>query len=192
MIPPTIETERLTLRPFTESDIAPLVEAVISNPDVMNTLPSGPQKTSQQIQCAKKYIDDYSSSWPKYGYGGWAVCSRDGTLAISGKLLGFCGFELGHLEGFDAEIGFGFRNSVWGRGVGYEAALASVNWFFTEGNFSNFYACFFPGNNGSKRILEKLGMTFYGEEDLWDSVEKGIGRLPVYDLGHKSYFANRG
>ena len=47
MKPPIIETERLTLRPFTEADIGPLIEAAINNPDVMETLPSGPQKTSQ-------------------------------------------------------------------------------------------------------------------------------------------------
>jgi hypothetical protein len=44
---------------------------------------------------------------------------------------------------------------------------------------------------GSKRILEKLGMIHADDKDLWDSVKKGIGLLPVYVLSNERYLAVR-
>jgi RimJ/RimL family protein N-acetyltransferase len=184
---PTLETERLTLRPFQDADVEPFVDAVFSNLNVMKTLPQDPQTFEEQTACAKQYIDTYTSEWPEHGYGGWAVFSRSNAITPKSILLGFCGFELGKRDGGIAEIGFGYSQSCWGKGVGYEAALAAVDWFFGQGGFEEFYACYDPINVGSKRILEKLGMVHVGDEDLWDSVEKGLGLIPVYVLARDKY-----
>lgn len=186
---PLIETDRLTLRPFRDSDVAPFVAAVFSDPEVMKTLPQNPMTPDERTACAKHYIETYVSEWPAHGYGGWAVCARSDAIAPGEPLLGFCGFELGRRAGGLAELGFGYARSCWGRGIGHEAASAAVDWFFRRGEFGEFYACFDPINVGSKRILEKLGMTHAGDEDLWDSVKKGIGLLPVYVLSRERYLA---
>jgi len=188
---PLIETDRLTLRPFRDNDVVPFVAALFSNPEVMKTLPQDPKTPEEQTACAKHYIETYVSEWPAHGYGGWAVCARSDAVAPKESLLGFCGFERGRRDGGLAELGFGHAQSCWGGGIGYEAASAAVDWFFRHGNFSEFYACFDPNNVSSKRILEKLGMTYAGDEDLWDSVKKGIGLLPVYVLSRKRYLAVR-
>ena len=86
-----------------------------------------------------------------------------------------------------AEIGFGYSQACWGKGVGFEAASVAVDWFFRKGKFEAFYACYNPINVGSKRILEKLGMIYSGDEDLWDSVKQGIGLVPVYELSREQY-----
>jgi RimJ/RimL family protein N-acetyltransferase len=104
--------------------------------------------------------------------------------------LGFCGFELGEREGELPELGFGYSETCWGIGVGYEAAIAAVDWFFRRGKFKEFYACTDSFNTGSLRILEKLGMRYHGDEDLWDSVAKGEGLVPVYLLDREVYLTN--
>ena len=37
--------------------------------------------------------------------GGWAVCSNSQAIAPMGELLGFCGFEPGHIDGCRLELG---------------------------------------------------------------------------------------
>jgi len=191
MLAPVIETERLTLRPFHDGDVKPFVDAVFSNPKVMATLTHNPRTPEEQASCAREYIDSYTSAWPEYGYGGWVVCSRSNALASKNTLLGFCGFDLGKREGKLPELGYGYSESCWGVGVGYEAAIAVVDWFFRRGKFKEFYACTDSFNTGSIRILEKLGMRYHGAEDLWDSVAKGEGLVPVYLLDREMYLTDK-
>ncbi len=67
---PTLETERLVLRPFTDGDIELLVDSVFSDPDVMKTLPGDTETPEEQAECAKHYTDAYTAAWPEHGYGG--------------------------------------------------------------------------------------------------------------------------
>ena len=110
--------------------------------------------------------------WAGAGYGGWAVCSRTSKLAAPGALLGLCGFEFGQLDG--------------------EAAAVCVDWYFREGGHDRFFACFVPSNTRSKLILEKIGLVHSRHEDLWNSVEIGLGLLPVYTLDRETYLNSRG
>jgi RimJ/RimL family protein N-acetyltransferase len=90
---PLIETDRLTLRPFRDNDVAPFVAALFSNPKVMKTLPQDPKTPDERTACAKHYIETYVSEWPVHGYGGWAVCARSDAIAPGEPLLGYCRFE---------------------------------------------------------------------------------------------------
>ncbi|MFT5375725.1 MAG: RimJ/RimL family protein N-acetyltransferase [Candidatus Latescibacterota bacterium] len=60
---PTLKTERLTLRQFTEDDVNEFVDAVFSNPNVMATLPGSSQTPEEQAECALRYIDFLTSPW---------------------------------------------------------------------------------------------------------------------------------
>ena len=78
---PTLETERLTLRPFADSDVDALVREILSDPEVLAALPENPGSPEEQLECAKKeYIDGFSDPWTSDDYGGWAVCSSCGSL----------------------------------------------------------------------------------------------------------------
>jgi RimJ/RimL family protein N-acetyltransferase len=197
---PVLETERLTLRPFSRTDVDGLVRELMSDPEVMASLPQDPRTAEEQVACAEQYIATYSAPWAVTGYGGWVVCSRTSEFAVpagefavpAGTLLGFCGFEPGQLDGEGAELGFGYGKGYWGKGIGSEAAAAAVEWYFISGGHERFYACFDPWNNGSKSILQKIGMTHSRDEDLWGSVDTGIGLLPVYTLDRQRYLTSRG
>ena len=188
---PTLTTERLILRAFSDDDKEAFVEAVFSNPEVMATLPHNPKTVQEQTSCAKEYIQSYTSPWSEHGYGGWAVCLQSESISTKSTFLGFCGFDLGERDGGLPEFGYGYSQSCWGKGFGYEAASAAVEWFFRQGEFKAFYACVDSFNKGSIHILEKLGMQYQGDEDLWDSVAKGEGLLPVYLLDRDMYLSNK-
>ena len=58
------------------------------------------------------------------------------------------------------EIGYGIGSAHWGRGYGTEAVRRFLRHLFEERGLRTVYASFFPGNDGSRRIMEKCGMTF--------------------------------
>ena len=180
--PPTLETPRLTLRGFVDADVDAMTRVIMADPDVMATLPEDPQTPEAQRACAVHYIGIYTVPWHDHGWGGWAVCARDAALATPGTLIGFCGLEAGQLEGEGPELGYGFGKAFWGKGLASEAAGASVDWIATHTDLASFYACIEPKNRASGRILEKVGMVYVRDEDIWDSVKLGIGLIPLYVL----------
>ena len=114
---PTLETERLTLRPFVETDVDALVREILSDKEVLATLPEAPDTLVEQRICAKEeYINGFSEPWANHDYGGWAICSRSIELAPQGMLLGFCGFTPGQVEGEGAELTYGYGKAHWGKG----------------------------------------------------------------------------
>ena len=185
--PPTLSTGRLILRPFVPEDVDDLWRTIMHDPEVMATLSLQPQTLAEEQACAAQYIDCYSEPCAQKGYGGWAVTARTDDLAPTGTLLGFCGFERGQIEGEGAEIGYGYGQAYWGKGLGLEAASHATAWYFGAGGHDRFYACYDPGNEGSKRILETIGLTYSRHLDLWGSVARGLGKLPVLTINREDW-----
>ncbi|MBT4889582.1 MAG: GNAT family N-acetyltransferase [Rhodospirillales bacterium] len=185
---PILETERLILRPFTGDDVDSMIREILSDPDVMVTLPEAPANHEEQRKMAQTdYIDGYSQLWVTESYGGWAVCSGVDELATPGMLLGFCGFSPSQLGDEDAELAFGYGKAHWGKGIGFEAANASVDWYFQNPNHNCMDVCHYAGNAGSKKIIENLGFKYIEDKDLWGSVEHGRGLMPTYILDRRTY-----
>ena len=184
---PTVETERLIVRPFSASDVDEFVSELTSEPDVMKNLAEECETPTEQRDCATLYIEGYSSLWKSYHYGGWAVCARTSDVAKPGKLLGYVGFAPGGLEDAGAELAYAYGRSFWGKGIGTEAARACLKWFFTAGGYDRCYVCHHSRNDSSRRIIEKLGFVYSRDEDLWGSLEKGHGLLPTYLLDRATY-----
>lgn len=120
-------------------------------------------------------------------YGFWAALARE-----SGAFLGW--FHLRPLTSRgDAvpELGYRLRRAVWGRGYGTEVARALVERAFREYGVQRVFASTDVANVGSRRVLEKCGLTVvrhfvydadgYGTEPdategVADSVEYAITR----------------
>ena len=191
---PILETPRLTLRGFVDADVDAMTRGIMADPDVMATLPEDPQTPDEQRACATHYIEEYTVPWRAHGWGGWAVCARDSALAEPGTLIGFCGLEAGQLEGEGPELGYGYGKTYWGKGVASEAAFACVDWIAMHSGLASIYACIDPVNRASGRILERAGLVYARDEDLWNSVKLGLGLIPVYLLdcaAHRKSIAAR-
>jgi len=58
------------------------------------------------------------------------------------------------------EIGYGIGSSHWGRGYVTEASERFLRFLFDEKGMNKVCASFFTGNDASRRVMEKCGMTF--------------------------------
>ena len=66
------------------------------------------------------------------------------------------------------EIGYGIGSPYWNQGYATEAVRRFIQYCFDEKGFQTVYASFFTGNDASRRIMEKCGMTYshFSEKEL--------------------------
>ena len=189
----TLRTKRLTLRPLAKSDRDALVAAVMSDRDVMEWLPGADEVSTAlgQRLVAAQYLKEFISPWKKLGFGVWAICSSAVDLGRQGDFLGYCGFIAGQIEGAGPEMAYALGRPMWGKGVATEAAIACLDWIFSNPDISCVYAVVDNGNKASRSVLEKVGMKPEKDVDLYDSVAKGEGLLPFYALQREAYLRKR-
>lgn len=114
-MPPTLHTERLTLRPFAETDLDAYA-AMCADEEVMRHIGSG-GAVGRDI--AWRQMALFAGHWVLRGYGMWAV-----EESASGALVGRAGFL--NPEGWPAnELGWLLARPFWGRGYAHEASLAA-------------------------------------------------------------------
>jgi RimJ/RimL family protein N-acetyltransferase len=118
---PTLETERLLLRPLTEADVGPL-HAIMQDADVMRYIGDRRIPTLQETW---RGVAGWIGHWALRGYGLWAVEER-----ASGALIGRIGL-INPVDWPGPEVGYMIGKPWWGRGYATEAARAALDWGFT-------------------------------------------------------------
>lgn len=160
------ETERLFLRKLSEADLDS-VSAMRADPDVMRYIRE-PQKRDEALN----WINLVSSRWEgeKIGF-----CSL--ILKETDQFVGWCGlWQLKETD--EIEVGYALFKEFWGRGLALEASEPFLGYGFTDLNLPKIVACANPNNTGSRRVMEKLGMTFdhigqyYGRDLVHYSITK--------------------
>jgi ribosomal-protein-alanine N-acetyltransferase len=153
-------TPRLRLRPFTEAD-APAHLALYQDPEVTRQLGGGPFLDDQIAVRSRRAIDKFVRQWAEKGFGVFAVEDR-----ATGRFLGQCGLntidELGEIE-----VLYAFERAAWGRGLATEAAGAAVAYGFDEARLPRIVAVTRPEHTRSRAVLEKLGMRYERDVDVF-------------------------
>jgi len=88
-------------------------------------------------------------------------------LKENGKLIGDCALEQMEEEGA-AELGYDFRSDFWNQGYASEAALAVRDYAFDILQLPQLISLIRLGNLVSRRVAEKVGMTFAEEFTRYD------------------------
>lgn len=152
----TLETARLLMRPFTMED-QPILRSIFMDSEVMTY--SDGVKTDAQI---KEWLAEALLQLYPVGYGPMAVIHKENNA-----FLGYCGLFL--LPGVDQndgiEIGFRLCKSAWGKGYATEAALAIKGYAISGLGVKRLICLIDPGNLGSIRVAQKLGMIY--EKEAW-------------------------
>jgi len=150
---PTIETERLILRPFAPAD-APAVYELVKEWDVASTTLNIPHPYEPAM--ADSWIRSHTIS----------AAAGDGfTLALTERaddaLVGSIGLRLSppHDRG---ELGYWVGRPWWGRGYITEAAAAVMKHGFEVLGLNRIEAHHLSRNPASGRVMQKLGMTWEG------------------------------
>ena len=150
---PTLETERLVLRPFALSD-APRVQELAGDPAIADTT----------LNIPHPYKDGMAEEWiathqPKYATGeqvGLAITEKESKL-----LIGAIGLNL-EQRFRRAELGFWIGREFWNRGYCTEAAWAVIEYGFRQLSLNRIHAHHFGRNPASGRVMEKIGMSHEG------------------------------
>ena len=150
-----LETSRLILRPWKETDAENLYEQA-RNP-LVGPIAGWPIHTS--VENSRQIIRD--------------VLSADGTYAITlkggDKAIGSIGLMIGNNSDLgigddEAEIGYWIGEPYWGKGLIPEAVLELMKFAFDELDLNTLWCGYFDGNDRSKRVLEKCGFHFHHTE----------------------------
>jgi len=67
------------------------------------------------------------------------------------------------METVDTERLYAFAKPYWGQGLATEGARASLHYGFAGRGLDQIIAAAFIDNVASRRVLEKIGMTYTGE-----------------------------
>lgn len=152
---PTLETERLILRKFTENDMEALF-LILKDEEVNQFLPWYPVKTMEETE--KFYEERYASIYAQpQGYA-YAICLKKNNLPI-----GYIKVDLEDHHDF----GYGLRKDFWHQGLVTEAGKAVVEQVKKDG-LPYITATHDRNNPRSGKVMQKLGMTYrYSYEEQW-------------------------
>ncbi len=171
-----METERLVIDRLTEGD----------REDYFNNI-------SHDKKVLETFICRYAESLDEFDFAPYL--GNESLFAIrlkeTGRLIGII-LYFDEKDG-ECEIGYGLGSGYWGMGYAAEAAKRFIRYLFDEKGMHTVCASFFTGNEASRRVMEKCGMTFsrFSEKELeylgverdltYYSVSRGAeGRPKVY------------
>ncbi|MEV6864350.1 GNAT family N-acetyltransferase [Streptosporangium subroseum] len=163
-----LETDRLTLRRFTEVDEDNLVE-LDGDPAVMRFLTGGRPTPRDEIR--SRVLPAFLGYYGRFeGFGFWAAEEKS-----TGRFLGWFHFRPRLDEPRDGEIELGYRlhASAWGKGYATEGSRALIGKGFTELGVERVFAGTMAVNLGSRRVMEKCGLTLVRtfHQDWPDAIE---------------------
>ena len=150
-----LETSRLILRPWRETDAESLYEYA-KDPRI-GPIAGWPVHTS--IENSLQIIQDILICDETY-----AVTIKDDDVAV-----GSIGLMIGdksnlNIGANEAEIGFWIGVPFWGQGFIPEAVTRIMQYAFESLDISTIWCGYFDGNEKSKRVNEKCGFRFHHTE----------------------------
>src|SRR5689334_25110664 len=149
--PPTIETDRLVLRPVTEADVD-AVFAACSNPNLTRfTLFEAHQSRDDTLGFVRDYV---AASYAEMVPDPFAVTLKHDA---DPRMVGAVGCRWASRNDRTMEMGYWIAEHLWGRGIAAEACRAVVRFVFASYPAERVQARVIAGNPASVRVLEKAG-----------------------------------
>ena len=146
-----LETERLILRQLTTNDAEFILE-LVNEPSFIQNIGDRHVRTLEDA-CAY-IINGPVKSYEKNGFGLWAI-----VLKESNEEIGMCGLiKRDNLE--DVDIGYALLPRFWSQGYAVEAARAMKEYARDMVGLKRLVAIVDPANEGSIRVLEKIGLRY--------------------------------
>ena len=143
-----IETARLTLRDFVQSDFD-AIYAYSSDPKVTKYLFFGPRDSDSTADYLEGLLASQVES-PRLRF----------ELAVqetaSGRVIGAC--DLSYIEGNVVDLGYMLGLADWGKGYATEIALALIDAAFSDLRAERVISTVDVNNRASIHVLEKVGM----------------------------------
>lgn len=176
-IGPTLETDRLILRPPAADDLDAWA-AFSADPEATRFI-SGVQTRAM----AWRGLCVMAGSWVVNGFGMFSVVERD-----SGRWVGRIGPW--QPEGWPGtEVGWGLAREAWGRGYAVEAAAAAIGWAFDTLGWTDVIHAIDSANRPSQRVAERLGSRILGRAVMPDPLNVPVD---IWGQSREEWRARRG
>lgn len=153
-----LRTERLLLRPWRPSDREPFA-ALNADPVVMEHFPAPLTR-----EASDGLVDRIEAAFVEHGWGLWAT-----EVPGASDFIGFIGLSI---PAFDAsftpcvEVGWRLAKEHWGHGYAPEGAVEALRFAFDEIELDEVLSFTYVGNDKSRRVMEKIGMTHDPADDF--------------------------
>lgn len=152
---PTLETDRLILRKFTENDIEALF-LILKDEEVNRFLPWFPLKNMEEAR--KFYEERYAAEYAQPQSYAYAICLKDDNFPV-----GYVKVDME--EPYD--FGYGLRKEYWHRSIVSEAGKAVVELVKKDG-LPYITATHDKNNPRSGMVMQACGMKYcYTYQELW-------------------------
>lgn len=157
--PPTLETERLRLRPLVAED-ADALHRIQSDPEHMRYYPH-PFSSDETDAWITRVVERYERD----GFGLLAVDDRE-----TGEFLGNVGPMVQLVDEIDeVELGWSITPARSRQGIATEAAIACRDWVFDVVGADHVISMILPANEPSRGVARNLGMTVW-KQTIFGSV----------------------
>jgi RimJ/RimL family protein N-acetyltransferase len=150
---PTLETQRLILRPLVLAD-APAVQHLAGSREVARMTIAIPHPYEEGM--AEQWIATHEEQFLNTKGVHFAV-----TLREQQALCGVVGLEI-DAPNNNAMIGYWLGVPYWGKGYCTEAARAVIGYGFESLGLHRIHSYHFGSNPASGRVMQKLGMEYEG------------------------------
>ena len=149
-----LETQRLLLRRFTESDVDNLFD-LDGDPEVMRFVNGG--KPTPRDVIRDETLPRFLRAYERFeGFGVWAAIEKS-----TGEFVGWFEFYPREDAGPDeVELGYRLRRSAWGKGYATEGSRALIRKGFTALGVRRVVAEAMAVNAASRRVMEKAGLGY--------------------------------
>jgi RimJ/RimL family protein N-acetyltransferase len=151
---PRLHTERLTLREYRRDDFDLFADHLV-NPESSAHLGSADRQTAWRI------FSSHAGLWVLQGAGWWALEDRQ-----TGQLVGNIGAFFRE-QSTVMELGWNTYRAFWGKGIANEAAAAVLTYAFEVRREPKVRALITSGNESSRRVAERIGLTYEMETELY-------------------------
>jgi RimJ/RimL family protein N-acetyltransferase len=153
-----IETARLRLRDWRDEDSEPF-HRITSDPRVMEFFPAPLSREESE-----GLIVRVRAHQAQHGFTFFAA-----ELRATAEFIGFIGMVYTPFEAHFTpcvEIGWRLGAEFWGQGLATEGAQAALQFGFDDLKLPEIVALTVPANRRSRRVMEKLGMTYNPADDF--------------------------
>jgi [ribosomal protein S5]-alanine N-acetyltransferase len=149
------ETDHMIIREFISTDDVGMFE-MDSDKEVHKFLGNKPFKT---IEESKNLIAFIQEQYIENGIGRWAILDK-----AAHEFVGWTGFKWiketinRHQNYYD--FGYRLKRKFWGKGYATESGISALRYGIEMLQLKNIYAMTDANNFASRRVLEKIGMTY--------------------------------
>ncbi len=153
-----LRTPRLVLRRWRDEDREPFA-ALNADPLVMEHFPAPLSRAESDDM-----VDRIEAHFDEHGWGLWAA-----EVVGSGTFIGFIGLWAPRFEAHftpAVEVGWRLAHEHWGHGYAPEGARASITDGFERLGLEEIVSMTSVGNDRSRRVMEKLGLTHDPADDF--------------------------